>query len=121
MNQMHARMRRSFLNCLISPPSTVAICSKKPLPDTIENYVDLHFHFYLSGLIRKAMGREIPLPNCHALRCFQADDIIKDFMDKDFPKKTDDCYKRMQPAVSSCPCTQPLVGSQRTRHLSKSR
>ena len=47
------------------------------------------------------MGREIPLPNCHALRCLQADDTIKDFMDKDFPKKTDDRYKRMQSAVNA--------------------
>ena len=42
------------------------------------------------------MEREIPLPNGHALRCLQVDDTIKDFMDKDFSKKTDDCYKRMQ-------------------------
>ena len=46
------------------------------------------------------MGREIPLPNCHTLRCLQADDTIKDFMDKDFLKKTDDHYKRMQSALN---------------------
>ena len=45
--------------------------------------------------------REIPLPNCHALRCLQADDTIKDFMNRDFPKKTDDRYKRMQSAVNA--------------------
>lgn len=47
------------------------------------------------------MGREIPLPNCHALRCLKADDTIKDFMDRDFPKKTDDRYKRMQLVVNA--------------------
>ena len=46
------------------------------------------------------MGREIPLPNCHALRCLQTDDMTKDFMDKDFPKKIDDHYKMMQSAVN---------------------
>ena len=46
------------------------------------------------------MAREISLPNCHTLRCLQADDTIKDFMN-DFSKKTDDRYKRMQSAVNA--------------------
>lgn len=83
------------------PSSFYNNTSKQPLPDSIEKYVDLHFRSCLSGSVRKAMGRETPLPNCQALRCLQADDTIRDFMDKDFPKKTDDRYKRMQSAVNA--------------------
>jgi hypothetical protein len=86
---------------LFDPSSFYNNTSKQPLPDSIEKYVDLHFRSCLSGSVRKAMGRETPLPNCHALRCLQADDTIRDFMDKDFPKKTDDRYKRMQSAVNA--------------------
>ena len=82
-------------------PSSFYNVPKRPLPDNIEKYADLHFCSCLSGSVRKAMGREIPLPNCHALRSLQADDTIKDFMDRDFPKKTDDRYKRMQLAVNA--------------------
>ena len=53
------------------PSSFYSNASKKPLPDTIEKYVDLHFRSCLSGSVRKAMGREIPLPNCHALGVFR--------------------------------------------------
>ena len=41
-----------------------------------------------------------PLPNFQALRCLQADDAFKDFIDnRDLPKQTDDQYERMQSAV----------------------
>ena len=83
------------------PSSFYTKVSKQPLPETISNYVALHFRSYLSGPVRKAMGKEQPLPSCQALRCLQADDTIKDFMDKDFPKKTDDRYKRIQSAVNA--------------------
>ena len=86
---------------LFDPSSFYSNFSKQSLPETIEKYVDLHFRSCLSGSVRKAMGKEHPLPNCQALRCLQADDTIKDFMDKDFPKKTDDRYKRMQSAVNA--------------------
>ena len=45
------------------------------------------------------MAREDPLPDIPALRCPRADDVIADFMGKDFPSKIDSQYRRMQTAV----------------------
>ena len=45
------------------------------------------------------MARDDPLPDIPALRCPQADDVIADFMGKDFPSKIDSQYRRMQTAV----------------------
>ena len=74
--------------------------SRQPLPDSIVQYVHLHFRSCLSGS-GDGEGGETPLPNCQALRCLQAGDTIRDFMDKDFPKKAGDRYKRMQSAVNA--------------------
>ena len=45
------------------------------------------------------MARDDPLPDIPTLRCPQADDVIADFMGKDFPSKIDSQYRRMQTAV----------------------
>ena len=45
------------------------------------------------------MARDDPLPDIPALHCPQADDVIADFMGKDFPSKIDSQYRRRQMAV----------------------
>ena len=75
--------------------------ASKELPEPLEKYAQKFFRSCLKDSLRKSMSKEHPLPESMALRCLQADDSVKDFMGKSFPKKFDDIYKRIQSSVNA--------------------
>ena len=72
---------------------------KVDVPEAIESSLRKYFQSNLETTARRSMAREDPLPDIPALRCPRADDVIADFMGKDFPSKIDSQYRRMQTAV----------------------
>ena len=72
---------------------------KVDVPEAIESSLQKYFQSNLETTARRSMAREDPLPDIPALRCPRADDVIADFMGKDFPSKIDSQYRRMQTAV----------------------
>ena len=73
----------------------------KELPEPLEKYTLKFFRSCLKDSLRKSMSKEHPLPVSTALHCLQADDSVKDFMGKSFPKKFDYIYKRIQSFVNA--------------------
>lgn len=47
------------------------------------------------------MSKENPLPDSAAFECLRADDAIKDFTGKSFPKKLEDIYKCVQSSINA--------------------
>ena len=72
---------------------------KVNVPEAIESCLLKYFQSNLEATARRSMARDDPLPDIPALRCPQADDVIADFMGRDFPSKIDSQYRRMQTAV----------------------
>ena len=72
---------------------------KVHVPEAIESCLLKYFQSNLEATARRSMARNDPLPDIPVLRCPQADDVIADFMGKDFPSKIDSQYRRMQTAV----------------------
>ena len=69
---------------------------KVDMPEAIESCL---LKYFQSNLEVTSMARDDPLPDIPALHCPQVDDVIADFMGKDFPSKIDSQYRRMQRAV----------------------
>ena len=80
----------------------------KRLPEPIDKYVKKHFCSCIKDSHRKSMSKENTLPDSIALQCLKADDAVKDFMGKSFPKKLDDTYKRIQSLVNAA--AAPVLG-----------
>ena len=72
---------------------------KLKLPQSIEHYVNTHFHSCLSNSVRKAMAADNLLPNIPALTTPIADHVIVDYMGGAFPTKPDTQLKRLQSTV----------------------
>ena len=84
---------------MFDPDSFYKHSKKLKLPQSIEHYVNTHFHSCLSNSVRKAMAADNPLPNIPALTAPIADHVIVDYMGGAFPTKPDTQLKCLQSTV----------------------
>ena len=77
------------------------------VPEAIESCLLKYFQSNLETATRKSITREDPLADIPALCYPRADDVITDFIPKDFPSKIDDQYRRMQMPV--LPSATPAI------------
>ena len=84
---------------MFDPDSFYKHSMKLKLPQSIEHYVNTHFHSCLSNSVRKTMAADNPLPNTPALTTPIADHVIVDYMGGAFPTKPNTQLKRLQSTV----------------------
>ena len=84
---------------MFDPDSLYKHSKKLKLPQSIEHYVNTHFHSCLSNSVRKAMAADNPLPNIPALTAPIEDHVIMDYMGGAFPAKPNTQLKCLQSTV----------------------
>ena len=84
---------------MFDPDSFYKHSTKLKLPQSIEHYINTHFHSCLSNSVRKAMAADNPLPNIPALTTSIANHVIVDYMGGAFPTKPDTQLKHLQSTV----------------------
>ena len=74
---------------MFDPDNFYKHSKKLKLPQSIEHYVNTHFHSCLSNSVWKAMPADNPLPNIQALASPIVDHVIVDYMGGAFLTKPD--------------------------------
>ena len=75
------------------PESCYHANQKLKLSESVQKYVDTHFHSCLSREVCRATAGDNPLRDTPSLHSPKTDDILVDYMGNDFPSSSEEHYK----------------------------